>query len=75
MVIGVQEIVIILFILALIFGAGQIPKLARSLGESVREFKKATKEVEETKKEIIGDENLQEAIKILKKLSEKKPRK
>ncbi|MBU7015104.1 MAG: twin-arginine translocase TatA/TatE family subunit [Theionarchaea archaeon] len=44
---GTQEIVLILIILLLLFGSTKLPELARSLGLSVREFKKAMKEIEE----------------------------
>lgn len=37
--IGWQEVLIVLFIVFLLFGT-RIPKLARSLGESIVEFKK-----------------------------------
>jgi sec-independent protein translocase protein TatA len=45
---GTQEIVLILIILLLLFGANKLPELARSLGVSVREFKKAMKDIEDT---------------------------
>jgi sec-independent protein translocase protein TatA len=45
---GTQEIVLILIILLLLFGANKLPELARSLGVSVKEFKKAMKEIEDT---------------------------
>lgn len=38
--IGWQELLIFLAILFLLFGAARIPKIARSLGESLVEFKK-----------------------------------
>ncbi len=37
---GPTELIIILAILMLLFGAARLPKLARSLGQSSREFKK-----------------------------------
>ena len=37
---GPTELIIILLIVMLIFGASRLPKLARSLGESAKEFKK-----------------------------------
>ena len=38
--IGVPELIIILIIVLLFFGGAKLPKLARSLGEAQREFKK-----------------------------------
>lgn len=37
---GVTELLIILAVVVLIFGAARLPKLARSLGESKKEFSK-----------------------------------
>jgi sec-independent protein translocase protein TatA len=37
---GAWEIILILAVLLLLFGAGKLPKLARSLGSSMTEFKK-----------------------------------
>lgn len=37
---GAPELVIILLILLLLFGASRLPKLSRSIGESARELKK-----------------------------------
>jgi sec-independent protein translocase protein TatA len=41
---GMQELVIILAIVMLLFGAQKLPELARGLGRSVSEFKKAQSE-------------------------------
>lgn len=41
---GVTEILIILLVLIVLFGAKRIPDLARSLGKSINEFKKGRKE-------------------------------
>jgi len=38
---GAQELVIILVILLVLFGGSRLPGLAKGLGESVRNFKKA----------------------------------
>ncbi|MEE8180152.1 MAG: twin-arginine translocase TatA/TatE family subunit [bacterium] len=43
---GVTELIIILVIVLIIFGAGKLPKIAKSIGEGIKEFKKATKEKE-----------------------------
>jgi sec-independent protein translocase protein TatA len=37
---GMTEILIILFIIILLFGAKRIPDLAKSIGSSIRQFKK-----------------------------------
>lgn len=42
--IGTTEIIIIAVILLILFGGKRIPEFVRSLGESIREFRKASKE-------------------------------
>ena len=44
---GQQEIIIIFLIVLLLFGAKKLPELARGLGKSTGEFKKARKEFED----------------------------
>ncbi|WP_458186802.1 Sec-independent protein translocase subunit TatA/TatB [Haladaptatus sp. NG-WS-4] len=43
---GGMELAVILLIAVLLFGANKIPKLARSTGEAMGEFKKGRQEVE-----------------------------
>lgn len=43
---GVQEWVLILLIVLILFGAKRLPELARGLGQSVNEFRKAKDEFE-----------------------------
>ena len=52
--IGMSELIVILFILLLLFGASRLPELAKSLGKAIKEFKKAGKDIEEP------DENKQQ---------------
>ena len=42
---GGQELAIILVIILVVFGPSQIPKMARSIGQAMREFKKAQREI------------------------------
>jgi len=42
--IGFKEILIILLIVLILFGAKKIPELAKGLGSGVKEFKKAVNE-------------------------------
>jgi TatA/E family protein of Tat protein translocase len=44
---GGPELMMIFFVVLLLFGGQKLPELARGLGKSVREFKKATAGVEE----------------------------
>jgi sec-independent protein translocase protein TatA len=41
---GLGEILIIVLIIVLLFGAKRIPEIARALGKSLNEFKKGQKE-------------------------------
>ncbi len=52
------ELLIILLVLVLLFGANKIPKLARSTGQAMGEFKKGREEVEDELKQMQdGDED------------------
>ena len=42
---GGAEMGILFIIILLIFGPSQIPKMARSIGEAMREFRKAQREI------------------------------
>ena len=44
---GWQEILVVLLIVLLLFGAKRLPDLARSLGQGIREFRKSVKEISE----------------------------
>ena len=48
---GHMEIILIIFIILLLFGAKKLPELSRSLGKSLGEFKKGQKEGTEPDKE------------------------
>jgi sec-independent protein translocase protein TatA len=43
---GYQELLIILVIVLILFGANRLPELAKSLGSSVKEFKKGVNEAQ-----------------------------
>jgi sec-independent protein translocase protein TatA len=51
-----MEIFLILLIVLLLFGAKRLPELSRSMGKSLREFKKATSDVEEDFRNAMNEE-------------------
>lgn len=52
---GMPELLVILVIVVLIFGAGKLPEVGSGIGKGIKNFKKAVKENEEqTKKNDDG---------------------
>jgi len=49
--IGWMELLIVLAVLLLLFGATRVPRMARSLGQTASEFKKGAKEAREATEE------------------------
>lgn len=46
---GMPELIIILVIIVIIFGAGKLPEIGSGIGKGIRNFKDATKKEDETK--------------------------
>ncbi|ERG98121.1 MAG: twin arginine-targeting protein translocase, TatA/E family [Haloquadratum sp. J07HQX50] len=53
---GGPELLIVLLVLVLLFGANKIPKLARSTGQAMGEFKRGREEIEDELSELDEDE-------------------
>ena len=51
--IGMPELIIILVIILIIFGAGKLPEIGAGMGKTIRNFKGATAEVEKKETEKI----------------------
>jgi len=60
---GPQEIILILLVVLLLFGAKRIPEVARGLGKGIREFKKAAKDIEDEVKIEEGEEKEKKELK------------
>ncbi len=45
---GMQELLIILGVVLIVFGPRKLPEIGRSLGKGLREFKQATTEIKES---------------------------
>jgi sec-independent protein translocase protein TatA len=54
--IGMPELLVVLFLVILLFGAKKIPELARGLGKGIREFKDASKEIKSEIEKGVNDD-------------------
>lgn len=54
---GGGEIILVLALVLILFGAKKLPELAKGLGQGIKEFKKATKEVTEEVHNAMDDRN------------------
>ena len=54
---GMGELVIILLIILVLFGAAKLPEIAKALGRSIKEFKKAGKEIKSDIEEVTKEED------------------
>lgn len=45
---GIEKFVIVLLIVLVLFGGSKIPEMMRGLGQGMKEFKKATRDEDET---------------------------
>lgn len=59
--IGFPELIIILVIALVIFGPGKLPSVGKSIGESIKEFKKATNELAKDSSDTAKTEDKKEA--------------
>ncbi len=55
--IGMPELIIILVIILIIFGAGKLPEIGSGIGKGIKNFKKATHDNDEKPAEIEEGEN------------------
>ncbi len=56
---GMPELIIILVIIVIIFGAGKLPEIGSGIGKGIKNFKDATKTDETEKKSIDDDQDKQ----------------
>jgi sec-independent protein translocase protein TatA len=55
------ELILILAVVVLLFGANKLPQLARSSGQAMGEFKKGRQDIEHDLREATGAESADEA--------------
>jgi sec-independent protein translocase protein TatA len=56
---GTQEIILICIVILVLFGAKKIPDLMSGLGKGIKEFKKASKDIETEITSATSDEKKQ----------------
>jgi sec-independent protein translocase protein TatA len=67
---SMPELLIVLAIVVLLFGAKKIPDLAKGMGKGIKDFKKAIKEDEDDVKEVASKTADEVETKIEEKKSE-----
>jgi sec-independent protein translocase protein TatA len=55
--IGMPELIIILVIILIIFGAGKLPEIGGGMGKAIRNFRNATTDADKKKAEKIEEKN------------------
>lgn len=67
---SMPELLIVLAIVVLLFGAKKIPDLAKGMGRGIKDFKKAIKDDEEDTKELASKDETTTTQKVEEKKSE-----
>ena len=52
--IGMPELIVIFLVVLLLFGAKRLPEIGNSLGKAIKEFKKASKDIQDETKDTSG---------------------
>ena len=55
--IGMPELIIILVIILIIFGAGKLPEIGAGMGKAIRNFKGATNDADKAEKDKLEDQS------------------
>ncbi len=55
--IGLSEIILIAFAIMILFGSKRLPEIGSALGKAIKEFKKASKDVEDSITDAGQDQN------------------
>ena len=55
--IGMPELIIILVIILIIFGAGKLPEIGAGMGKAIRNFKGATNDADKAESDKIEDQS------------------
>jgi len=67
---SMPELLIVLAIVVLLFGAKKIPDLAKGMGKGIKDFKKAIKDDDDDTKELVSKDEKKVEVAIEEKKSE-----
>ncbi|OGX27612.1 MAG: preprotein translocase subunit TatA [Omnitrophica WOR_2 bacterium RIFCSPHIGHO2_01_FULL_52_10] len=51
--IGMPELIVVLLVVIILFGAKKLPEIGSALGKAIREFKKAGKDIQDDVKDAV----------------------
>ena len=55
--IGMPELIVILLVVVILFGAKKLPEIGSALGKAIREFKKAGKDIQDDVKDAVKEDD------------------
>ncbi len=55
--IGMGELIVIFLIILVLFGAKRLPEIGQAIGKALKEFKKASKDIQDDVKDITNDKD------------------
>lgn len=55
--IGMPELIVILLVVIILFGARKLPEIGGALGKAIREFKKTSKDVQDDVKDAVKQDD------------------
>lgn len=53
---GMPEVILVLAVVLILFGAKKLPELARGMGKGIKEFKNATREIQDDLEQALDDD-------------------
>ena len=55
--IGMPELIVILLVVIILFGSKKLPEIGSALGKAIREFKKASKDIQDDVKDAAKEDD------------------
>lgn len=55
--IGMPELIVILLVVIILFGARKLPEIGNALGKAIREFRKSSKDIQDDVKDAVQEDD------------------